>query len=720
MRSIWITIMMNTHFLQRTVSFVHFRFARGLVSRRIHASFQQIQDEFKAQMKDWRGATHSSSDFVTHFIAKSSNLTVEEAIYASLPRTNFFADSNDNNTERGEILQRDNHKIIKDIDQEFRFDPSTFSLNDQLSPAQLLAIGSIWFLPAEAPKDPQQGTKPRRMGAKDLTKILKEGDYLRVHHSPRRFPIINQFNWSAYVNDTDSDLPGAIIAQDIEKGYIVVSKPPGAPVHPTVDNVLENVAGAVGRSMLQKDWSKFENMNIPELEDISTTKQRKQKSKQATDPLIYVVTPQRLDQNTSGVFVVATKKIFASYFAKLLRTKTDAQLEANDSKQVHLDGNSALDHVQKRYRCLVCVSPNNAESGDIPTSMWKEVEKLKALVKGNTIVRHFLEPSFKSPRVFSAEYNEEWLECLLKLKKVGCPVPILGNASSSLISKLWGCEENKPEKIIAVVEVEIELLTGRTHQIRGQLSTLGFPICGDVLYGGSKPCKVHDVETSRREGYFDGYMNSELLALQCCELSFLDPQYEMDSRGEEIAIRSERWNTFCLETAWWSNILQEHLKSSNGESFMTDYMDYESLSTARSSVHVTPNINYDSNSTKKSKISVIKTPHIQLSPGSNKYVLVKATLPGKEPQWYVKSATPQECGGKFHGDVARQLVKDLNREGYDTAIMGGGKITLFENRAHIFGFSYGFGKGDHLFVKMLIEKYSPEILASFDDSDGIY
>jgi 23S rRNA pseudouridine1911/1915/1917 synthase len=35
--------------------------------------------------------------------------------------------------------------------------------------------------------------------------------------------------------------------------------------------------------------------------------------------------------------------------------------------------------------------------------------------------------------------------------------------------------------------LRIELLTGRKHQIRAQLSAIGCPIVGDVKYGASKP-----------------------------------------------------------------------------------------------------------------------------------------------------------------------------------------------------------------------------------------
>jgi 23S rRNA-/tRNA-specific pseudouridylate synthase len=79
--------------------------------------------------------------------------------------------------------------------------------------------------------------------------------------------------------------------------------------------------------------------------------------------------------------------------------------------------------------------------------------------------------------------------------------------------------DQMPPQCTGVVEVEVELMTGRSHQIRGQLSALGFPLCGDAMYGGltSLNDTVRDQPQDLREGHKDGYMNSEQLALQCCK-----------------------------------------------------------------------------------------------------------------------------------------------------------------------------------------------------------
>lgn len=69
---------------------------------------------------------------------------------------------------------------------------------------------------------------------------------------------------------------------------------------------------------------------------------------------------------------------------------------------------------------------------------------------------HYMEPSQRVPKRLSSIPQKGWDLCQLKILSSGA-------------------------------ETKIELLTGRTHQIRAQLSTLGHPILGDRLYGSKTP-----------------------------------------------------------------------------------------------------------------------------------------------------------------------------------------------------------------------------------------
>lgn len=195
-----------------------------------------------------------------------------------------------------------------------------------------------------------------------------------------------------------------------------------------LDNVLENVAGAIGRSLVQKNKDSLLEKYHDRTTAQAATNCGKFNPKQ--DPLVYVATPQRLDQNTSGLFVAATKKSFAAYFAKLLRKKTDKELKNQDTKIPNSN------KIQKKYRCLVCIS-----CGGMNSSMQDEYDRLDGFVRNETIIRHYLEPALKTPRTFAEEVpdHSDWLECLLRLEKVGSVYPLLGSETSSqLCNRLWG------------------------------------------------------------------------------------------------------------------------------------------------------------------------------------------------------------------------------------------------------------------------------------------
>ncbi|NND71742.1 MAG: RNA pseudouridine synthase [Rhodothermales bacterium] len=68
--------------------------------------------------------------------------------------------------------------------------------------------------------------------------------------------------------------------------------------------------------------------------------------------------------------------------------------------------------------------------------------------------------------------------------------------------------------------LEVELLTGRKHQIRCQLSSMGFPIAGDLRYNAKQS--------------FDG----QNIALHCCTLGFKHPV----KRTDEFYSAMPRWN----------------------------------------------------------------------------------------------------------------------------------------------------------------------------------
>lgn len=181
----------------------------------------------------------STSEFVTHFIAKQNNtFTIEQAISSVLPRpvpkirkyskthpsNNIkrnhekyvwsIGQSNDAYLSEDDVdtstinmslwnqqlydYEKDN-PILQSIDSKFRHDPAWLGNSyiyldidnnydgnrdeerrnnvyeeDQLSPAELLALGSVWFLPFDAPKDPSLGTKvsTKEFFFKKTTKLI--------------------------------------------------------------------------------------------------------------------------------------------------------------------------------------------------------------------------------------------------------------------------------------------------------------------------------------------------------------------------------------------------------------------------------------------------------------------------------------------------------------------------------------------------------------------
>ena len=106
-------------------------------------------------------------------------------------------------------------------------------------------------------------------------------------------------------------------------------------------------------------------------------------------------------------------------------------------------------------------------------------------------------------KIYSAAVDGILTDCEIDLP--------IGRLSDSII-KRGVLPDGKPARTLcrAVLHrnnrtlLEITLLTGRTHQIRVHLSHIGFPLCGDSLYGGD--CSAIDRH-----------------ALHCSRVSFISP-----------------------------------------------------------------------------------------------------------------------------------------------------------------------------------------------------
>ena len=188
----------------------------------------------------------------------------------------------------------------------------------------------------------------------------------------------------------------------------------------------------------------------------------------AAHNLSYLGLPHRLDVETEGVLVLSTKIGFQQYFSKLLARKTEG----------------VANGVVKIYEALlVGTKAELLECLDSPATPYDSA---------TNILTHFLVKSDRAPKLFNREQNTtDEQEARLRIVEIG-----------------EDCEKGVP--------VRLELLTGRTHQIRGQFCAIGFPVVNDDMYGGG------------------GGGEGDYLALLCKSISFPKPHVNVVKNVKRI------------------------------------------------------------------------------------------------------------------------------------------------------------------------------------------
>ena len=272
---------------------------------------------------------------------------------------------------------------------------------------------------------------------------IQPDDYIRVHYTPRLYPI--------------AQMPASFWRERVVfecENFLVINKPAGIPSNPTVDNFYENI-----------------------LQVYNNVYGKKEEDAVDSEPPLFL--PQRLDTDTSGLLLMARTKIFAGYFGQLLKDRATKSLAKRYRALVASeDGEDAADgplllapgtlkgHLSRQQvtpRVFVRTPPQNTLGEDTKTDTTADWQYCETRIVGS------------SSRI--AKSVAEWMEWIDGQRGEDDPGD---KAQEEHVQQLRAAfcewfvryEGSRRGLRIALQEVELELVTGRTHQIRGQLQAL--------------------------------------------------------------------------------------------------------------------------------------------------------------------------------------------------------------------------------------------------------
>lgn len=330
---------------------------------------------------------------------------------------------------------------------------------------------------------------------------VQRGSYARVHVNPRRYPHFYQLGeggWGARV------AAGHECADEI----VVVDKPAGVvPTVPTVDNAVENVVTAVALAVL------------PPPPDLSSLLP----SARAPPPALFAT--GRLDACTSGVVCFARTADSAKRINDCLKTRA----------------------VTKVYRALCLADPRDPSARKLSPGIVRHLFRRKSKAHDNakpTLLRSFDPSLLPDPLAPACEQDLTWQLAELRILR-SRPVEMLPEPAAPL-GDSSGAPGPPSQAPLSLVEVDIELITGRTHQIRLQMAALNCPLYGDSRYTPVRGLLDDDLDTMPLHREF-GPEPKDRVGLHCSALTL---------PGGTLPGQSDAPLELRASDPWWSPLLR--------------------------------------------------------------------------------------------------------------------------------------------------------------------
>ena len=360
---------------------------------------------------------------------------------------------------------------------------------DETTVKQLVAIGAVYYATKPPPRDltgVKRALRPKRVTECDL--FCAQGSYLRVHVHPKRGPGVGDVDWVKCVIHQGDD-------------YVVVDKPPGVSVNMTVDNAVECLSHQIANALIGDENKKILNDSDEDSEIYP--------SWTSLEPLKVV---HRLDVCTSGVMMFAKSETkFARHFHNALRSR----------------------RVQKAYKCVTERKPKlgimehwteeNVQSSPRRHDMYPlDADVDKPWSEGNIDALDGSDANGRKRCVLRVTHVEEII--------VGDDITLRDDVKSIIPTGQ------------TLYEATVELVTGRTHQIRAQFAAHGAPLLGDVLYGGRSLCFGEAYDSNIPPRVLD---SSDKLCLQSAAMTVL-----VAGEGESKSHETDG-QTWHAGPPWW-------------------------------------------------------------------------------------------------------------------------------------------------------------------------